>query len=470
MKKLGGVLLSIGVLACFVGATATHQQAKEPKMVRADEGVRVIASDSDFADFKTDLLDDEMEGKTVRLDADINYEITGPLSSEGAFRGTLDGNGHSITINVTAAAGSTTISLFRSIGSQGTVENLTIEGAVSGGSYVAGITCRNYGLIRNCVNKATITGTGKFIGGIVGIQNKEGIENVHARVINCENYGDVTSTNTVSESLGLGGIVGYSFGYANIESCSNFGAVIAQTQPFGVGGVLGVVKSGSSASGDIYITNSYNGGNVKGDRYVGGILGHIDSNNSKTVHISGCLNAGDITCTNASKGYDGQLIGNGKNASSFVLESSAIIGSLTAGTTSNVGQVIGYPKSDTYTGVNIPTTAGVSNSVKEVIKLVRQYDCENDATYRAALMSAVDNLTSDEETLLSSVTYWDKSESADKDYISAANYIIGNSPSSSRLFVLNKNNALLYVVVALAFASLSGLVAFLIIRKKKTNL
>ena len=469
MKKLGGVLLSIGVITCFVGAIATHQQAKEPKIVRADEGVRVIASDSDFADFKADLLTDEMVDQKIRLDADVNYEITSSLSSEKAFRGEFDGNGHSVTLSVSGGTFAT-IALFRCIGANGSILNVTTKGTISGSDHVAGIVVTNYGLMQNCINEANVSGTGQYVGGVAGVANSSTDQSLPARVINCENYGSVSSTYSGSSSLGLAGVVGYTWANVKIEHCSNFGT-ITSGNAFGTGGITGVFKGNESSLGDSYLTNCYNGGDVNANRYVGGILGHIDSSNKKVIHLSGCLNAGDITCSHTSTGYDGQLIGNGIAANThFTLTDSAIIGKLTTTATSNVGQVIGKPASNTFNGVSVITTAGVSNNVKEVIKLVRQYDCENNATYRAALMSAVDNLTSDEETLLSSVTYWDKSESADRDYISDASYIIGNSPSSSRLFVLNKNNALLYVVVALAFASLSGLIAFLIIRKRKTNL
>ena len=464
MKKLVATLLSVGTLACL-GVALFNQRPLQ--QVKADPEVRVIASDSDFAALKADMASDELVGISIRLDADVNYEVTASLSGEKAFRGTFDGNGHSITVSSTAGnvAG---IAVFRSIGSNGTIKNLTIKGSLSGTNYIGGLSCRNYGTIINCVNEATITSTGQYVGGITGLANDAENQSKTASFTNCKNYGAISSTYSSSAALGLGGLVGYGYGSVRIKDSSNYGSVSAGTVPFGVGGILGAIKP--TSGNNVELTNCYNGGDVIGDRYVGGILGHIDGSSTLKAVLSGCLNAGNINCTNTSKGYDGQLIGNAKANSSFELSSSAIMGKLTAKTSSNVGQVIGYPKADTYSGVSVATTAGVSDNVKEVIKLVRNFDCEADASYKAELNTALESLTSDEETMLSGVTYWDKAEGADKDYISAANYILGYSATPSRMNVLNKNNALLYIVIAISFVSFSGLVMVLVIRKKKTNL
>ena len=468
MKKAFAFLLSIASLTSF-GMTISRFNVMTP--AKADD-VRVISSDADFESFKTDLLTDEMIGKKIVLDADINYDITSSLNSprEQAFRGEFDGSGHSITISVSADS-ENYISIFRCIGSQGEIHNLTAKGTVTGNGYIGGIASQNYGLIQGCINEATINATGQYVGGIVGILNGSGVENNHARVINCENYGSVTTTYNTSGSLGIGGIVGYSYGNASVINSSNYASVTAGTAPFGVGGVLGVMKAGSSAGGDIYITNSYNGGTVHGDRYVGGILGHIDSNNAKAIHLSGCLNAGDIECTSKSKGYDGQLIGNGKNDSSFTIEDSAILGSIDAKTTSNVGDIVGYPKANTFTGVAVISTTGVSNNVKELIKLVRHFNCDIDETYKAQLTNALASLSSEEEVLLSGVTYWDKSEASDFDYISATNYILGlgHGPTAMRMYMKIETESVLPFVVSISASLLIGLAIMVIIHRRRTN-
>ncbi len=466
MKKPLAFLLSFTALACFGVAFAHSGLIKQAK---ADE-VRVISSDDDFITFKNDLATDEMQGKQVRLDADINYRITESFTTETecAFRGTFDGNGHSITISVNAASYNH-IGLFRSIGSQGSVSNLTVKGVIQGTHHIGGIAGFNYGLIENCINEAAISVTGQYVGGLVGVTNDSTHESNAARIINCENYGNVTTTYNTSASLGLGGLVGYAYGNTQIIDSSNYGNVTAGTAPFGVGGVLGVVKAGASATGDTYITNSYNSGTVHGDRYVGGILGHIDSGNSKVAHLNGCLNAGDIECTNASKGYDGQLIGNGKNASSFTIENSAILGSIAAGASSNVGQVVGYPEANTFTGVNVASTTGVSNNVKEFIQLVRHFNCDADASYKTQLTNALAALTNEEETLLSGVTYWDKSEANDLDYIAAANYILGYSPMAVRWNMKIETESVLPFIVSIVLSATFGLIVMALIRRRRIN-
>ena len=225
MKKLFIAFLSITALTCF-GVALVHSNVI--KQAKADETVRVIASDADFVAFKTDLLNEEMNGEKIRLDADINYEITDTLTSEKAFRGEFDGNGHSVTITANTSD-KDNIALFRAIGSQGTVLNVTTKGTISGKEHVGSVACFNYGLVEKCVNEATITATGKYVGGLIGVMNGSGVEQNTAHLINCENYGNVSTTYSSSSSLGLGGVVGYSYGNVSIASCSNYGNVSAGT-------------------------------------------------------------------------------------------------------------------------------------------------------------------------------------------------------------------------------------------------
>ena len=471
MKKvLLTALIATGLV--LTGASFYLSEPNTPAPAKADEEVRIISNDEDFAAFKADLLNDEMIGAKVVLNADINYEITSSLNSpkEAPFRGEFDGNGHSITITVSCSA-TNNLGLFRCIGSQGSVLNLTTKGTINGTDHLGGIAVSNYGLIQNCINEMTISATGQYVGGITGVMNGSGVESNHARIINCENIGNVTTTYASSSSLGVAGIAGYAYGNASIISSSNYGDVTCGTAPFGLGGVLGVVKASSSAGGDVYLTNCYNGGTVSGDRYVGGILGHIDSSNAKVIHLSGCLNAGEIVCSNTSKGYDGQLIGNGKNDSSFTIADSAILGKITAQTTSNVGDVVGFPNSNTFEGVNVASTTGISDEAKELIKLVRHFNCDADSAYKAQVNSALTALTSEEQTLLYGVTYWDKSDATgDHDYIAAANYIIGHSPSAAKMSMMIVKDAHVLTIIAISAVTLFvGLAIIMTIRKKRVN-
>lgn len=472
MKKICIAAL-LGISLANLGVCLSHLEQK-PLMASADNEPRVISSDAEFIAFKADLSSDEMIGKSIRLDADINYEITGSFTAESecAFRGSFDGNGHSITITVTGSS-CKNIGVFRCIGSQGSVSNLTVNGKITGSDHIGSIASQNYGLIENCINKASITATGQYVGGLVGVMNGSDHESNTARIINCENHGDVISKCTQSACLGAGGLVGYSYGNAMIVDSSNYGDVSCGTAPYGLGGVLGVIRASEKAEGDIYLTNCYNGGTVKGDRYVGGILGHVDakSNKNKKIHLTGCLNAGNIICSSTSKGYDGQLIGNGRDSSSFTIENSAIMGSMSANVTSYVGNIVGCPKKNTLSGVYIASTSGVSDNVKKVIKLVRTFDCDADNAFKASLNDAVNDLTEEEVTLLSGVTYWDKSEEADKDYISAAYYIIGytyNTMFAHPVTIISDGKSMLFLIV-LSVMVLSGSITFLLVRKNKAN-
>ena len=72
--------------------------------------------------------------------------------------------------------------------------------------------------------------------------------------------------------------------------------------------------------------------------------------------------------------------------------------------------------------------------------------------------------------MLSSVTYWDKTEEGnDLDYISAANYIIGYSPNGLKMRLIFESETtwpFAFTILTLFLASVSGI---LVIRKKKNN-
>ena len=133
---------------------------------------------------------DKLEGYTVSLecDIDLNNKAWTPIGVAGAvFKGTFDGNGHTIkNLNVDVTdkmVGDKPYSagLFGSV--QGTVKNLNIEKAVIKGNYKAGAVVGD-GLcsrIENChVNNAEIVSTpdankdnANHVGGIVGYLSAE---------------------------------------------------------------------------------------------------------------------------------------------------------------------------------------------------------------------------------------------------------------------------------------------------------
>ena len=207
----------------------------------------------------------------------------------------------------------------------GKVENIIVDGSVTGSNYVGGIAARatRGALIKNCLNKAVITAAtttaNYYTGGIVGTQQNTGeIDGI--TLSGCENQGlvqtmglpesssngstggiigAIRSTNDVVENCvnkgtvkssgaNTGGIAGQVTSGAVITKCANNGEVSSINQSDGaVGGIAGFVNLSSS------LTESFNTGGVTGKKAVGGICGTLragvstiqNNYNTGTVHL-----------------------------------------------------------------------------------------------------------------------------------------------------------------------------------------
>ena len=190
-------------------------------------------------------------------------------SSSNSYRGTFDGNGHKIEnlyINTTDS-GAENQGLFGFVGSEGTVQNLTVSGSVKGHSYVGGVVgYNNGGTVTGCIFSGSGSVSGSYyVGGVVG--DNEGT------VENCTNTGSVNGS---ANSSNVGGVVGQNNVSSTVENCYNTGKVTGSSDYSYIGGVVGF-NSGS-------VKNCYNTGEVSGpnsgtSNYVGGVVGY----NSGTV-------------------------------------------------------------------------------------------------------------------------------------------------------------------------------------------
>lgn len=105
------------------------------------------------------------ENKYVQLNADIS-NITAMTS--GTFQGIFDGNGHTLTVNLTNSGGN--VAPFYYLYG-GTIMNLTVSGGVTtAGSFNAGLVARTHGginYIQNCIIHTNVA-VGDYGGGVVG--------------------------------------------------------------------------------------------------------------------------------------------------------------------------------------------------------------------------------------------------------------------------------------------------------------
>lgn len=193
--------------------------------------------------------------------------VTEPYASD--FSGTFDGNGHTVTLNITASTAY--VGLFSKLADGAVVKNVITAGSVTttGKKCVAGIAgyATDNVKIENCKNTASITGT-KNVGGILGeAYNNE--ESISVGIKNCANEGAVNGTGSA-----VGGIVGKMEGQNSIIDC-------------------------------------YNRGNITGFNNYAGIVGQ--STGALVATIKNCYSVGAVTAYGASTNAGYALIGGGKN-------------------------------------------------------------------------------------------------------------------------------------------------------------
>lgn len=204
-------------------------------------------------------------GGNYQLTADIT--VTAPYAKD--FTGTFDGNGHTVTLDITASTAN--VGLFSKLAGGAVVKNVITAGSVTttGKKCVAGIAgyATDNVKIENCKNTASITGN-KNVGGILGeAYNNE--ESISVGIKNCANEGAVNGTGSA-----VGGIVGKMEGQNSIIDC-------------------------------------YNRGNITGFNNYAGIVGQ--STGALVATIKNCYSVGAVTAYGASTNAGYALIGGGKN-------------------------------------------------------------------------------------------------------------------------------------------------------------
>ena len=293
-------------------------------------------------------------------DIDLSGSAETPWTAIGNFTGTFDGAGYKISglyLNADKLGPTDQgLGLFTSVGQDGTVENLTVEGVIDGtnaGVGIGGIVGRNNGgTISNCTSSVDITGSvNSNVGGIVGSSESGTIENCcntgsigvtcsrsdiaiggivgktsNGTVKTCENTGNVT----VDHCTGTGGIVGYAVGGSKVSNCRNSGSIDGNKSKTGgivgenygavlkcyntgdvrsdgtTGGIAGRNVSENGGSGST-VENCYNIGDVSGSGDVGGIVGYNNNSENFDSKIKNCYNTGKVTGTGNLGGAVGQI-------------------------------------------------------------------------------------------------------------------------------------------------------------------
>jgi len=267
--------------------TYTVSLAAEKGYIIEDDGSYTVTS----ADGLMNIAKLVNGGKTdINITLDTDIDLTGkdwtPIgtSYSNSYTGTFDGGGHTIT-GLTVTTNDEGVGLFGYLGKAGTVKNVVMEGVqitsnqIYGGK-IGGVAGYSDGTIENCSVSGSVSGT-VYVGGVVGSQKA-------GSIIGC------SSSATVKGMVDVGGVAGQTNSSATLTACYATGNVIIEIDPvknISGGGLVG-----------------FNGGNGVLACYA---TGNVTSTGSSTgnVHIFGLLGDNYTTVTacywknNQERGY-----------------------------------------------------------------------------------------------------------------------------------------------------------------------
>ena len=151
-----------------------------------------------------------------------------PIGSDAnPFKGTLDGDGHSVS-GIYVNSNEHYQGFVGYLGVNGIIQNIGVKESYVKGVFSTGGVCgQNDGLMINCYNSGNVTGS-YYVGGVCG--RSTGTDNEYSFLTNCYNTGKVTGHESV------GGVCGLNTSHGPISNCYNIGSV---TGSFKFGSVCG---------------------------------------------------------------------------------------------------------------------------------------------------------------------------------------------------------------------------------------
>ena len=210
---------------------------------------------------------------TLTADIDLTGKNWTPIgtSFSNKYTGTFDGGGHTIK-GLTVTTNDQFVGLFGSIGYAGTVKNVMMEDVQitsnRSSGFAGGVAGHSDGTIENCSVSGSVSGT-VYVGGVVGAQWE-------GSITGC------SSSATVKGMVHVGGVVGQTNGSATLTACYATGNVTLEIDP-----------RKNIAGGSLV---GFNGGNGVRACYA---TGNVTSTGSSTgnVHIFGFLGDNYTTVT-----------------------------------------------------------------------------------------------------------------------------------------------------------------------------
>ena len=210
-------------------------------------------------------------GKTdINITLDTDIDLTGkdwtPIGTgySNKYKGTFDGGGHTIK-GLTVTTNDQFVGLFGSIGYAGTVKNVMMEDVQitsnRSSGFAGGVAGYSDGTIENCSVSGSVSGT-VYVGGVVGVQ-------IGGSITGCN------SSATVKGTVDVGGVAGQTNSSATLTACYATGNVIIEMDPKKniAGGSLVGMNAGSSLLACYATGNVTSTGSSTGYVHIGGFLG-----------------------------------------------------------------------------------------------------------------------------------------------------------------------------------------------------
>ncbi|WP_136689387.1 GLUG motif-containing protein [Halorhabdus amylolytica] len=371
-------------------------------------------------------LDENTAGYDAVHDAQKGFDPIGGYST--GFTGTFDGNGSTMADLTIDRPAENETALFRYVGASGTLTDVTVENASISGNWETSVLV---GDLRGSVTESIVSGTVSGVhnvGGLVGYSWNGTVTNASANVTvtGTENLGglvglsdgsagEIRSSHAIGDVTGsgdwVGGLVGELLGGGVVEDSYASGAVSGRNQ---VGGLLGRNEGSvidSNASGQVNGTGDYVGGlvgsspgsvenatasgDVNGTAHVGGLVGWLSSNVTES------------TATGAVTG-DGTYVGGlaGELNGSHVVENSHASGTVSGGdqTGGLLGRNEGSVLDSTATGNVTSTEDYVGGLVGSTLGPLRNVSASGDVTGNGTSSNTVGGLAGYSEGSVSNAT------------------------------------------------------------------
>ena len=215
-------------------------------------------------------------GKTdINITLDKDIDLTGkewtPIGTgySNKYTGTFDGGGHTIK-GLTVTTNDQFVGLFGSIGYAGTVKNVMMEDVQitsnRSSGFAGGVAGYSDGTIENCSVSGSVSGT-VYVGGVVGVQ-------IGGSITGC------SFSATVKGTVDVGGVAGQTNSSATLTACYATGNVIIEMAPkknIAGGGLVGM-NAGSSLLACYATGNVTSTGSSTGYMHIGGFLGNNYAN------------------------------------------------------------------------------------------------------------------------------------------------------------------------------------------------